>query len=69
MRDFYAGQGIEIPLVNAHQLRHTRLSQLVNSGKNPIAVAKFAGHANMNMLLERYVHSSIGELREQLGIT
>jgi integrase len=68
MHNFYEEQGIDVPLVNSHQLRHTRLSQMVNSGKNPIAVAKFAGHANMNMLLERYVHSTTDELRVQLGM-
>jgi len=68
MQDYYEGKGINIPIVTPHQLRHTRLSLLVNSGKNPISVAKFGGHANMNMLLRRYVHSTTDELREQLEI-
>jgi integrase len=68
MRDFYLNNGIDIPVVTPHQLRHTRLSQLVNSGKNLIAVAKYGGHADMNMLLTRYAHTNTDEMREQLGI-
>jgi len=68
MRAYYSEKGIDIPTVTPHQLRHTRLSLLINSGKNPIATAKFAGHADMNMLLKRYVHSNVDEMREQLGI-
>jgi integrase len=68
MHEHYAEKGLNIPAVCPHQLRHTRLSLWINSGKNPIATAKVGGHANMNMLLKRYVHSSIEDLREQLGI-
>ena len=69
MHDYCEKRGADIPILCPHQLRHTRLSLWVNGGKNPIAAAKAGGHANMNMLLKRYVHSSIDELREQLGIS
>ncbi|MCL1832569.1 MAG: site-specific integrase [Oscillospiraceae bacterium] len=68
MHNYYAERGIYIPIVTPHQLRHTRLSRLVNSGKNPIAVGKYGGHVDMNMLAKRYVHSTTNELREQLEI-
>jgi integrase len=68
MCNYYAENGIDMPIVTPHQLRHTKLSRMVNSGKNPIAVAKYGGHADMNMLLKRYVHSSVDELREQLEL-
>jgi len=68
MREFYAKQGVDIPIINPHQLRHTRLSLWANDGKNLIAVAKVAGHANLEMLRKRYVHSDVDELRSQLDI-
>ena len=68
MKNFYAQKGIEIPIYPSHQLRHTRLSLWINENKSPIAVAKFGGHANMDMLLKRYAHSNAEELRDLLDI-
>lgn len=69
MHDYYTAKGIDIPVVNPHQLRHTRASIDVNSGKNIHAVAKLLGHADLDMLHKRYVHSEVEDLRNQLQIS
>ena len=68
MREYYADMGVDVPTVNPHQLRHTRLSLWVNSGVNIISVAKAGGQASPEMLRKHYVHTDVEELREQLGI-
>ena len=68
MQKFYANKGIEIPIYTPHQLRHTRASIWVNSGKNLYAIAKVLGHSSLNMLEKRYAHSNIEQLRELLEI-
>ena len=68
MQAYYAEKGIDIPIYTPHQLRHTRASIWVNSGKNIYAVAKVLGHANLDMLQKRYAHSNIEQLRQLLDI-
>ncbi len=67
MSEHYFLKGIDIPVVNPHQLRHTRASGLVNGGKNLHATAKYMGWADLKML-QRYVHSDVEDVRQQLGI-
>ncbi len=68
MQAYYAEKGIDIPIYTPHQLRHTRASIWVNSGKNIYAVARVLGHANLDMLQKRYAHSNIEQLRQLLDI-
>lgn len=68
MQEFYSNNGIEIPIYTPHQLRHTRASIWVNSGKNLYAIAKVLGHSSLDMLEKRYAHSNVEQLRELLEI-
>ena len=41
-----------------HDARHTRLTQLANSGMDPKTLSRFAGHASVAFTLEVYVTPS-----------
>ena len=41
-----------------HDARHTRLTQLANTGMDPKTLSRFAGHANVAFTLDRYVEAS-----------
>ena len=47
MHEYYAKQGIDIPELNPHELRHTRATIWVNDGENIFAVADVLGHADL----------------------
>ena len=68
MHDHYNGQGIDMPVLSPHKLRHTRASIWVNSGLNLYAIAKVLGHTNLEMLEKRYAHSNVEQLRFLLDI-
>jgi integrase len=42
--------------VNAHQLRHTAVSLLIDKGANPRAIQAFVGHSDVRMTLGTYGH-------------
>jgi integrase len=42
--------------VNAHQLRHTAVSLLIDAGANPRAIQAFVGHSDIRMTLGTYGH-------------
>jgi integrase len=42
--------------VNAHQLRHTAVSLLIDRGANPKAIQAFVGHSDIRMTLGTYGH-------------
>jgi integrase len=42
--------------VNAHQLRHTAVSLLIDDGANPRAIQSFVGHSDVRMTLGTYGH-------------
>ena len=64
----YFKSGIDIPVLNPHELRHTRASIWVNEGKNLYAIAAEMGWADLEMLRKRYAHGDIQKLREQLDL-
>jgi integrase len=66
MHEHYLEQNIDIPVLNPHECRHTRASELVNAGKNIYAVSKFLGHSDIKMLINTYAHSNVSELRRLL---
>ena len=68
MQEFYAEQGIDIPKLTPHELRHTRATLWVNSGANLFAVANVLGHADLQMLRKRYAHSDVESTRKLLGL-
>lgn len=68
MHAYYAEQGIDVPMLHPHELRHTRATLWVNSGANLFAVADVLGHSDLKMLRKRYAHSDVNSTRKLLGI-
>ncbi len=68
MHKHYSEQGIDVPMLHPHELRHTRATLWVNSGANLFAVADVLGHSDLKMLRKRYAHSDVSATRKLLGI-
>ena len=66
MQAYYASCGIDIPVLNPHELRHTRTSLWVNDDVNLYAVASIMGWADLKMLRKRYAHPDIERLRNAI---
>lgn len=45
-----------LPPVNAHRLRHTAVSLLIEDGANPKSIQAFVGHSDIKMTLGTYGH-------------
>lgn len=59
---------VDIPILNPHELRHTRTSLWVNEDKNLYAVAVALGWNDLKMLRERYAHPNIESSRKALDL-
>ena len=46
MHNYYLQQGVDIPILHSHELRHTRATLWINNGANLFAVADVLGHAD-----------------------
>ena len=68
MNKHYADLGIDVPKLNTHELRHTRASLWVNSGKNLFAISEQLGWSDLSMLRQVYGHGDIQQLRKELDI-
>lgn len=68
MHNYYLQQGIDVPMLHSHELRHTRATLWVNSGANLFAIATVLGHADLKMLRKRYAHADIESTRDLLDI-
>jgi len=68
MHKHFIEQGIDIPILNPHELRHTRASIWVNDGENIFAVADVLGHSDLKMLRKRYAHTDVESTRKLLKI-
>lgn len=68
MHNYYLQQGVDIPILHSHELRHTRATLWINNGANLFAVADVLGHADLKMLRKRYAHSDVESTRELLKI-
>ena len=68
MQAHYKKQGVDIPILNPHELRHTRATIWVNSGKNLFAVAAILGHSDLKMLQQRYAHKDTQSIRNLLDL-
>lgn len=66
MNAYYARQGIDVPMLNAHELRHTRLTLWANSGVNIYMIAKLSGHVDLKMLAKVYGHADIEAMRNAI---
>lgn len=52
--------------VNFHILRHTFATRCIEVGMDVKSLSEILGHANINMTLNRYVHSSLEYRRKQI---
>lgn len=68
MHEYYLGQGIDVPVLNPHELRHTRATIWVNENRNLFAIAEMLGWSDLSMLRKVYGHPDIQELRKNLEI-
>lgn len=68
MHTYFIEQGLDIPTLTPHELRHTRASIWVNDGENIFAVADVLGHADLKMLRKRYAHSDVESTRALINI-
>lgn len=70
MHEYYLSQQPpeDIPILNPHELRHTRASLWVNDDKNLFAVAAVMGWGDLKMLRQRYAHPDIDRLRSNLDL-
>lgn len=56
----------EIPMLSAHELRHTRASLWIADGMEPYMTARLLGHTDLKMLLKIYDHTNVETLRKAL---
>lgn len=68
MHDYYQKEGIDIPVLHPHELRHTRATIWVNDGENIFAVADVLGHSDLKMLRKRYAHADAESVRKMLKL-
>ena len=68
MHNHYLKYNIDIPILSPHELRHTRATLWVNSGKDLFAIASVLGHSDLKMLQQRYAHKDTESIRELLNL-
>jgi len=56
-----------IPDANFHALRHTFATRCIEAGVDIKSLSEMLGHANVNITLNRYVHSSFEQKREGIN--
>lgn len=59
-------QECRMDAVNYHALRHTFATRCIERGFDVKTLSEILGHANVNITLNRYVHSSIERKRENM---
>jgi len=55
-----------LPSINYHALRHTFATRCIEAGVDVKSLSEILGHANVNITLNTYVHSSMEMKRTQL---
>lgn len=56
-----------IPDANYHALRHTFATRCIEAGVDVKSLSEMLGHSNVNITLNRYVHSSLEQKREGMN--
>lgn len=59
-------QACNIENINYHVLRHTFATRYIEEGFDAKSLSEILGHANVNITLNRYVHSSMKQKRENM---
>lgn len=55
-----------LPHLSAHSLRHTGLTRMAESGISPQTLQFIAGHSNINITLQYYVHATNDGIEEDM---
>jgi len=63
-----AAEKAGIERTRLHNLRHTAISLLLNSGADPFAVQKLAGHSDVRLTTQTYAHVQAEALRRAAGV-
>lgn len=63
-----AAEKAGIERTRLHNLRHTAISLLLNSGADPFAVQKLAGHSDVRLTTHTYAHVQAEALRRAVGM-
>ncbi len=63
-----AAEKAGIERTRLHNLRHTAISMLLNSGADPFAVQKLAGHSDVRLTTQTYAHVQAEALRRAAGV-
>lgn len=56
----------DIPILSAHELRHTRATLWIANGVSPLMAARLLGHSDTKMLVKIYDHTDVNTLRKAL---
>lgn len=62
------GEHPEIPILSAHELRHSYGTRLRRRGIDIYTIQKVMGHKDINITAQTYVHSEIDTLKKALGL-
>lgn len=60
-------QNCSMEYVNYHALRHTFATRCMEEGFDAKSLSEILGHSNVNITLNRYVHSSMEQKRKNMG--
>jgi integrase len=63
-----AAERAGIERTRLHNLRHSAISLLLNSGADPFAVQKLAGHTDVRITTQTYAHVQAAALRRAVGV-
>lgn len=67
MHDYYLDKGVDIPILEPHELRHTAATLWALDGIDVYTIAKLCGWSDLKMLSRVYGHSNPEALRKKLG--
>lgn len=65
MKDLHA-EHPEIPILSAHEFRHTRATLWIANGMSPLIAARLLGHSDLKMLMRVYEHTNVDTMRKAL---
>lgn len=63
---FYQEQGIVVPILSPHEMRHSFGTTLYDNGVDLRTIQKIMGHANLDITSNLYVHDNIETMRKAL---
>ena len=64
---YYAEQGIDIPILSPHELRHSYGTILYNRGVDLRTIQKVMGHSDLNTTSQIYVHDNLEVMRKNMN--